>query len=166
MSRSSRDHPHPGIEPKASAFPALQTDSLPLSHQGSDSTGGQNHTRGPGSARVQEAPVTWEDPLLLGCMGSSLGSISLLSPPRRHLYPQPRATPYSDSVGIRLKCCQPNSHPPVCTPHPQPSPSRHAPASPSPAAAAPEEGQPLPFPFCTGSPDPEAWIWVGGEAKL
>ena len=31
---------------------------------------------------------------------------------------QPRATPYCDSVGVRLKCCQPTSHPPVCTPRP------------------------------------------------
>ena len=87
LSRSSRDHPYPGINPEASAFPALQTDSLPLSHQGSDSTGGKNHTRGPGSARVREAPVAWEELSLLGCLGSSLGYISLLSPPRHHLYP-------------------------------------------------------------------------------
>ena len=34
---SSRDLPHPGIEPKSPAAPALQADSLSLSHQGSPS---------------------------------------------------------------------------------------------------------------------------------
>ena len=38
------DLPNPGIEPEASEVPALQLDSLPLSHQGSPDTKDQNHT--------------------------------------------------------------------------------------------------------------------------
>ena len=37
------DLPDPGIEPEAPEVPALQADSLPLSHQGSPDTKDQNH---------------------------------------------------------------------------------------------------------------------------
>jgi len=38
------DLPDPGIEPEDPAVPALQADSLPLSHKGSPDSKDQNHT--------------------------------------------------------------------------------------------------------------------------
>ena len=42
---SSRNLPNPGIEPVSPAAPALQVDSLPLSHQGSPKNTGMQGTK-------------------------------------------------------------------------------------------------------------------------